>query len=147
LYLGDLYSLGYGKGYSGALSIYQKVLVLAPQNKRACVEAYTGIGMLHHVPGTLVNRQDTLIAFQSAVEIAPSCASTHHNLGMALYERGEYRAALEKFNVTKKLLQNAGESIDHIHKIIMRIENNLPFHSGGYTRCSVVEDWPLGKLD
>jgi tetratricopeptide (TPR) repeat protein len=146
LYLGELYSLGYGKGYSGALCIYQKVLELAPQNERALIAAYTGIGMLHHALADTITYQDTIAAFRKVVEIAPHCAIAHHNLGMAFYEGGDCSEALNEFLTEERLLKKMEQPTDHVRKIITRIESNKPFQSGGYISCSGTEDWPLEEL-
>ena len=147
LYLGDLYSSGYGQGYRAALPIYQRVIELAPHTVKFCKEAYMGIGMLHHVPGSPVSYSEVIAAFRKATEIAPHCVNAHANLGMALYEGGDLQSAWNEFKIAEQLLKSNGQQLDYIQKILKHIENNEPCTYGGYTRSSIVNEWPQRHID
>jgi tetratricopeptide (TPR) repeat protein len=142
LYLGDLYSMGYGQGYRAALPIYQQIITLEPHKIQACVEAYIGIGMLHHVPESPVTLNEVIAAFRKATELDPLRADAHQNLGMALFEKGDRQEAWNELKIAENLLTSMGQKAENVKKTLKRIENNEPFTRGSYMRFSLFNQWP-----
>lgn len=134
LWLGDLYALGYGKGYSAALSTYQQVLQL---NSRV-VDAYIGIGMLHRAPSSPVKLKDAIEAFHTATHLDPERPDTHVNLAMALIEDGDRQNAREELEIAEKLLVQSGEhrQARGIQAVRKKLEANQPVTSVAYSNLS-----------
>jgi tetratricopeptide (TPR) repeat protein len=134
LWLGDLYALGYGKGYSAALSIYQRVLQLNPY----IVDAYMGVGMLHRAPSSPVSLKDAIEAFHTAAQLEPQRPDTHVNLGMALIEDGDRQNACKELVIAEKLLAQSGEhrQARGIQAVRKKLEANQPVTSVAYSNLS-----------
>jgi len=128
LYLGALYSMGYGNGYPAALPIYQRVISLSTSNKEALVDAYTGIGMLHHMPNSPVSYEEVITAFRKAIETCPQRADVHQNLGAALLEGGERQEAWKELNIAEKLLKEIGLPTEGVQKSLQVIEKMNPLY-------------------
>ncbi|MBA2392246.1 MAG: tetratricopeptide repeat protein [Ktedonobacteraceae bacterium] len=142
LYLGTLYSMGYGKGYPEALPIYQRILTLSRSNKEAMVNAFIGIGMLHHVPNSPVSYEEVITAFRKALEIDPQRADAHQNLGVALLEGDKRQEAWKELKIAENLLKKMGIPTEGVQKLLHVIERNELFTRGPYINLSSQLNWP-----
>lgn len=136
LYLGTLYSMGYGKWYPEALPVYQRIITLSSSNKEVIADAFIGIGMLHHVPDSPVSYEEVITAFQKAIEADPQRADAHQNLGVALLEGNKRQEAWKELKIAEQLLKEMGLSTKGIQKLLLTIEKNEPFTRGPYINLS-----------
>lgn len=134
LWLGDLYALGYGKGYSAALNAYQRVIQLNPR----VVDAYIGVGMLHRAPSSPVSLKDAIEAFHTATQLDPRRADAHINLGMALIQYGDRQNARNELEIGEKLLAQSGahRQARGIQAVRKKLEGNQPVTSVAYSNLS-----------
>jgi tetratricopeptide (TPR) repeat protein len=149
LYLGELYSSGYGEGYTAALPVFQRVLALAPQDSPAYLEALMGIGMLLNKPGKPVTYEEVLDAFHQITVISPTNAHAHHNTAEALYSRGNVSESQKEWEIAQQLYRSQGETgrVDSIQKDLDCIKNNQRIIAGHYSRDSVTSEWPDVDFD
>jgi tetratricopeptide (TPR) repeat protein len=150
LYLSELYSAGYGKGYPAALPLYLEVIQLASDKRNDChnnatLAAYVGIGMLYRKPGSPVSYDEMLNAFRKAIEIDPSSVMAHQDLAMALYEGGRFQEAWHEFKITEHLLRESHQSTEYLQKYLKRVEQKEAPVSTMYGGVSIGE-WPQDKL-
>jgi tetratricopeptide (TPR) repeat protein len=89
LWLADVSSLGYGRGYDGAADLYREVIRLQPRE----VDAYVGLGLLARTPGQPVPVDEAIRAYRSAAEIDPQRVDARASLGLLLWERGQREEA------------------------------------------------------
>jgi tetratricopeptide (TPR) repeat protein len=136
LYLGALYSMGYGKWYPEALPIYQRIITLSSSNKEVIADAFIGIGMLHHVPDSPISYEEVIAAFRKAIEADPQRADAHQNLGVALLEGNKRQEAWKELKIAERLLKEMGLSTEGIQKLLHTIETNELFTRGSYINLS-----------
>jgi tetratricopeptide (TPR) repeat protein len=134
LWLGDLYALGYGRGYAAALEHYRRALELDPNN----VDAQLGIGMLHRAPGTPVSREQAVAAFRAAAAAAPDRADVHQDLAMALLQQADPAGARAELARAEQLLRSGGKlrQADGLQAIIQKLERGERVQSFSYTNAS-----------
>ena len=134
LWLGELYSMGYGEGYSAALSAYQRVIQLNP----GVVDAYIGVGMLHLAPSSPVSLKDAIEAFHTATQLDPQRADAHINLGMALIQYGDRQNARHELEIAEKLLAQSGahRQARGIQAVRKKLEADQPVTSVAYSNLS-----------
>lgn len=139
LWLGDLYAQGYGRGYSAALTPYQRVIQLNPH----VVDAYIGIGMLHQVPSPPVSLKNAIEAFRMAIQLDPLRADGHINLGMALIQSGDRQQAWTELETAEKLLAQSGahRQARGIRAVRKKLESNQPVTSVAYSNLSPRYNW------
>jgi tetratricopeptide (TPR) repeat protein len=149
LYLGELYATGYGSGYQAALSVFQRVITLRPQEKKYYVEAYLGIGRLYLAPGSPVSYDESINAFQKATEIDPQCPAAYENLGTALYSGGNIQAAQEALRMAEKLhmAKNQALRATYAQKLLERIKYSEPLETARFIGCSSTSEWPQGPIE
>jgi tetratricopeptide (TPR) repeat protein len=140
LWLGDLYSLGYGRGYQAAADRYRAALHL---DARAA-DAYVGLGMLHRVPSTPVTLPEAIDAFRTAVELEPGRADARADLGMALLEAGQPDSARRELMVAVRLLEEAGEArqAKGVRAMLEAVDSGRTLMPGGYSNRSPRFRWP-----
>jgi uncharacterized Tic20 family protein/Flp pilus assembly protein TadD len=146
LWLGDLYALGYGRGYDAAAEMYRQAL---QQNDRE-VDAYIGLGMLHRAPTKPITLNEAIVAFRTATQTDPDRADAHLNLGMALIEAGELHAAQEELLIAQQLLATEGEhrQARGIQTMLDRLSRGEPIKSLAYSNRSSRYRWqPSAELE
>ena len=105
LWLADVSSLGYGRGYDGAAALYREVARLQPRE----VDAYVGLGLLARTPGEPVPVDEAVRAYRTAAEIDPRRVDARANLGMLLWERGQRDEAKAALSDALRLLSGPGQ--------------------------------------
>jgi tetratricopeptide (TPR) repeat protein len=105
LWLADVSSLGYGRGYDGAAALYREVARLAPRE----VDAYVGLGLLARSPGEPVSPDEAIRAFRTGAEVDPRRVDARANLGMLLWERGQREEAREALTGALQLLSGPSQ--------------------------------------
>jgi len=140
LWLGDLYSMGYGRGYGTAANRYREALRL---DARAA-DAYVGLGMLHRVPSAPVTLAGAVDAFRRAVELEPARADARTNLAMALLESGQPAAARQELVVAEQLLDEIGESRQAraVRALLDGLNGGHAVKPGSYSNRSERYRWP-----
>jgi tetratricopeptide (TPR) repeat protein len=131
LWLGDLYAMGYGRGYVAAVDVYRRAIELDPE----AVDAYIGLGLLHRAPAKPVTLDEAIAAFRQAVTIDPRRADGHLNLGAALVEAGRRDLAAEELRLAQQLLTAAGETRQArgIQRLLERLPANQPIESFAFS--------------
>jgi tetratricopeptide (TPR) repeat protein len=134
LWLGDLYSLGYGPGYSRAADVYRMAIKLDPK----AVDAHIGLGLLHRAPSKQVTLDEAIAAFRAAAEINPQRADAHINLGMALIEAGRRDAAATELRAAQQLLMvlRQQRQARGIQSVLERLATDEPIKSLAYSNQS-----------
>jgi tetratricopeptide (TPR) repeat protein len=139
LWLGDLCSLGYGRGYDAAAELYRKAIQLEPR----AVDAYIGLGLLHRTPGSRVALADAITAFGAAVDVDDRRPDAHLNLGVALIEAGRSDEASAELVAAHRLLVAEGQQrqATGIMGLINRLQRGEPVKSFAYTNQSPRYRW------
>lgn len=140
LWLGDLYSMGYGRGYGAAADRYREALRL---DARAA-DAYVGLGMLHRVPSAPLTLAEAAGAFRTAVELEPARADARTDLAVALLNLGQPAAARQELVVAERLLGETGESRQArgVRALIDGLDGGEAVKPGGYSNRSERYRWP-----
>jgi len=141
LWLGDLYSLGYGAGYPAAAERYRAAMRLDPRE----VDAYIGLGMLHRAPSAAVTLDQAVEAFRAAVELEPTRADARVDLGMALLEAEQREDAERELVAAERLLRDAGETkqAQGIRALIDWLATGRAPRPPAYSNQSPRYRWPL----
>jgi tetratricopeptide (TPR) repeat protein len=134
LWLGDLFSLGYGRGYDAAAEVYRKVIQLDP----GAVDAYLGLGLLHRVPTRPVTLEEAIASFRTATELDPRRADAQLDLGMALIEASQPEEALTQLRKAQQLLAQGGQERQArgVEKLLAQLAANQPIKSFAYSNQS-----------
>ncbi len=127
LWVADLYSLGYGRGYQAAADTYRTAIQLEPE----AADAHVGLGLLHRAPSRPVTLEEAIAAFREATRIDPQRADSHLDLGAALIEAGQHEPAAEELREAQQLLRARGEmrQAQGIESLLERLSANQPIKS------------------
>jgi tetratricopeptide (TPR) repeat protein len=139
LWLAQMCAEGYGRGYPAAAGLYRRVIELDPGN----VDAHIGWGMLRGAPGVTRDVRLAIDEFARAVQIAPGRPDARRNLGMALLELGDARAARDNLAHALELYRQRGMSrqVTAVRRVIESIDRGAP-KATAYVDESPRWQWP-----
>ncbi|HLE76842.1 MAG TPA: hypothetical protein VJA65_00375 [bacterium] len=101
LRLAEIFSSGYGDGYSGAERLYRDILRVEPDH----VLALSHMGLLHGAPGSTVSLEESLRLLGLAAEISGETWALE-NLGNKAWESLEYERAEIAFSRLEALAKS-----------------------------------------
>lgn len=147
LYLGVLYSYGYGKGYPESVNVYRRIIEYFPDQVQACVEAYLRIGMSYQSPGVQMSLQDAIEAFRQAIKLDSSCPEAYQCLAQGLYDLGDWLGAHGALVYAIQLREQRGMPFSHLLKPLEDLDQQKPWKKTIYAVPSIAFNWPHETME
>lgn len=132
------------------MKVYEWLLALAPEDQKACITAYLGIGLASLIshPGVPRNLAKAVEMLQKAVELDCEESDLHVNLGMALYQSQQFQRAEDELRMAERLRQQQGKPTDDVQEYLQWLKLREPFRRGTYHTAQMhVWQWPDGPIE